>query len=450
MLVDSEKNPKRLTGYQKQAIGLLSIGTFLEYFDLMLYVHMAVLLNKVFFSQDSTYSVQLLSAFAFCSTFVFRPFGALLFGWIGDNIGRKSAIIITTILMACTCITMAVTPPYAEIGFTAAAIVTVCRALQGISSASEVTGAQIYITEMVKPPLQYPAVASVTIFSTLGTMVALGIATLVTSTGFNWRYAFAFGAVIAIIGTMARTTLKETPDFIDAKKRVQLNIEKMGYDPDHIEKNDILKEKTNKKTLISYFLVQCTWPVWSYFGYFYCGNMLIETFGYSPEQVIRNNFFISMGDITGCIILTYLSCKIYPLKILKVNFSLLIIFILFSPFIMSNITNPIYITLMQLFFLIFAPTQFPATAIFFKHFPIFKRFTNTSFIFAVSRAVMFIITSFGLVYLTKYFGYLGVLFIMVPVTIGYYYGLRHFENLEKNAAVQDNDLYQYADQESVA
>lgn len=163
-----QKEQRSLTKNQKQAISLLSIGTFLEYVDLMLYVHMAVLLNTIFFSPDNPYSVKVLSAFAYCSTFVFRPFGALLFGWIGDNIGRKPTIIITTIMMAGTCIGMVVLPSYEEIGFTATVLITLLRGLQGISSATEVTGAELYITEMVKPPVQYPAVALITLFGTLG------------------------------------------------------------------------------------------------------------------------------------------------------------------------------------------------------------------------------------------------------------------------------------------
>ncbi|WP_342170182.1 MFS transporter [Rickettsia endosymbiont of Seladonia tumulorum] len=344
------KEQRKFGRDQKQAISLLSIGSFLEYFDLMLYVHMSVLLNKIFFSPDNTYSVKILSAFAYCSTFVFSPFGSILFGWIGDNIGRKPTIIITTILMSCTCIGMAILPSYDEIGFTATVLVTLFRAIQGISSNTEVTGAELYLTETIKPPLQYPAVTSFTVSTALGTMAALGVAKLVTSTDLNWRYAFLFGAFVAITGTMARTTLKETPDFVDAKRRLQLAIEKTGIDPKKIENNDIVKERTNLKC--------------------------------------------------------------------------------FFPFIMQNLT-PSYIMLIQLYFLIFAPTATPAKAIFYKHFPVFKRFTHTSFTYAMSRALMLLITSFGLAYLTEYFGYWGILMIMIPVTIGYYFGLRHFENLDK-------------------
>ncbi|WP_342267402.1 hypothetical protein [Candidatus Tisiphia endosymbiont of Empis tessellata] len=79
-----------LTREQKEVVGLLSIGTFLEYFDLMLYVHMAVLLNELFFPKTDPHTATLLSAAAFCSTYLLRPFGALIFGWIGDNVGRKA------------------------------------------------------------------------------------------------------------------------------------------------------------------------------------------------------------------------------------------------------------------------------------------------------------------------------------------------------------------------
>ncbi|OZG32524.1 MFS transporter [Rickettsia endosymbiont of Culicoides newsteadi] len=129
-----------LTKEQKEAVCLLSVGTFLEYFDLMLYVHMAVLLNELFFPKTDPHTAALLSAAAFCSTFIFRPFGAFLFGWIGDTVGRKATVIVTTFMMAISCIIMATLPTYAQIGVTAAWLVTVCRIIQGISSMGEIMG----------------------------------------------------------------------------------------------------------------------------------------------------------------------------------------------------------------------------------------------------------------------------------------------------------------------
>jgi len=207
-----------LTKQQKEAIGLLSIGTFLEYFDLMLYVHMAVLLNALFFPKADPFAASLITAFTFCLTFILRPLGALIFGWIGDNIGRKTTVIITTFMMASTCFIMANLPTYAEIGINASIMIIICRIIQGISSLGETVGAELYLTEMTKPPLQYPVVSLITVCCSLGGLTALIIAHFATSYALNWRIAFWFGAGIALIGGISRTALKETPEFVDAKR----------------------------------------------------------------------------------------------------------------------------------------------------------------------------------------------------------------------------------------
>jgi MFS family permease len=214
MTVATSQTQTSLTREQKEAVGLLSIGTMLEYFDLMLYVHMAVLLNELFFPKTDPFTASLLSALAFCSSYILRPFAALIFGYIGDNIGRKATVVITTFLMSFSCIVMANLPTYSQIGITAAWIVTFCRIIQGMSSMGEVVGAELYLTEMIKPPSRYFAVSSMTVAATVGVTVALGVAFFVTSFGINWRIAFWFGAAIALIGSIARTSLRETTEFI--------------------------------------------------------------------------------------------------------------------------------------------------------------------------------------------------------------------------------------------
>ena len=116
-----------LSREQKEAVCLLQIGTFLEYFDLMLYVHMAVVLNDLFFPITDPHTAAIVSAFVFCSTYVLRPIGALIFGHIGDTYGRKATVILTTAMMSMSCIVMANVSTYAQIGISAAWIVTICR-----------------------------------------------------------------------------------------------------------------------------------------------------------------------------------------------------------------------------------------------------------------------------------------------------------------------------------
>jgi MHS family proline/betaine transporter-like MFS transporter len=150
-----------LSGEQKEVVVLMSIGTFLEYFDLMLFVHMSVVLNELFFPKTDPFTASLLSAFAFCSTFIFKPLGALLFGYIGDKIGRKHTVIMTTMIMAISCLIMANVGTYAQIGITASWVITICRALQGMSSIGETIGAELYVLETIRRPYQYVAVGLV-------------------------------------------------------------------------------------------------------------------------------------------------------------------------------------------------------------------------------------------------------------------------------------------------
>ncbi|MDD9335574.1 MAG: MFS transporter [Rickettsiaceae bacterium] len=421
-----------LTREQKQVIGLLSIGTFLEYFDLMLYVHMAVLLNELFFPKTDPDTAAFVSAAAFCSTYLFRPLGAFIFGWLGDHIGRKSTVIITTVLMSLSCIIMASIPTYEEIGIRAVWIVTACRILQGISSMGEKVGASIYVTEITKPPIQYPAVTLIGCLSAAGGTFALAIASLVTSQGFNWRIAFWIGAGIAIIGVLARTALRETPEFADAKRQIKYILEKNKLDGS-LKTNTLVQEKVKVLTTLANFFTLCGWSICFYFSYIHCGNILKNSFHYSAEQVIHQNFIVSIIGLICYFILVYLSYIIYPLIILRVKLIIFSIAILISPYLLNNITSPFVLLLIQLIPIVFGPSQTPAMAIFFKHFPVFKRFTYANVTYAIAHTSMYIVTSFGTVYLVKTFGNYGLLVIMIPLIVGYTFGLHHFEKLEKEA-----------------
>ncbi|HJD61460.1 MAG TPA: MFS transporter [Rickettsia endosymbiont of Columbicola hoogstraali] len=427
------KEQTTLTREQKEAAGILSTATFLEYFDLMLYVHLAVLLNELFFPKYEPSVTSLLSAFTFCSTFIFRPLGAYIFGRIGDKLGRKSTVIITTTLMALSCVVMANAPTYEQIGYFAAVLITVCRAVQGMASVGEIVGAELYLTEITKPPVQYPLVSFIAVASVIGTTAALAVASLVTTHGSNWRIAFWIGAAIAVIGGYARTKLRETPDFVDASARLLRRYEKINFDTKELKHDEIFNQKPSRKTTIYFFIMSCAWPICFYYTYITCSEVLKNSFGYSASQVIHHNFIISMFHFATLSFICFLSYKIYPLKILRVKLALLLIFILSSPYLLGNVTTPMQLLLIQICLISCSFSTFPAVPIFFRHFPVFKRFTYSSMIYAISRALMYVITSFGIIYLTKYFGHYGLFIVMVPLLVTCMFGLNHFQELEKKA-----------------
>ena len=425
-----------LTREQKEAVGLLQIGTFLEYFDLMLYVHMAVLMNELFFPKTDPHTAALLTAFAFCSTYVLRPFGALIFGYIGDNIGRKTTVIITTTMMAMSCLVMANLPTYAQIGISAAWIVTICRIIQGLSSMGEIMGAQIYVSEITKPPVAYPAVSSISVASAVGSMAAVGIAALTTHCGFNWRVAFWIGACIAVIGSIARTRLRETPEFVDMRLKLKLSIEKYrGVKSKKREKllnaaSYFRKYKTPPLTLLSYFFIQCGWPVSFYLVYMYLSPILRDIYHYTSEDIILHNFILTIAQTLQAIAWSVVSFYFHPLKIMRIKGAVFALLMILIPVCLLFQASIWAISLLQFFILVFNVGEGPAQYVFIKHIPVYKRFTASSFIYALGRAVAYIITSFGLVYLTEWLNFWGTLFVTLPLCISFLWAIKHFEKLE--------------------
>ena len=427
---------------QKEAIGLLSVGSFLESFDLFLYVHLAVLLNELFFPKADPHTTALQQAFSYCATFALRPFGALLVGYIGDSIGREAIIVITTLMMAITCLVMAMLPTYAQIGITASWIFIVCRILQGLSALGEKVGAELYLTEITKPPFQYMIVGLIFCAIDIGSVAAIGVSALVTSYGFNWRFAFLIGAVVALIGSMARTKLKESPEFVDARRRIKTDIQEGAKSQAELDYIVTHQGKVNKKTSLAYFLVHCGGPVGFYWVYMYCGSMLRDTLGCTVHQVLSQNFMVGLIQLAGSFSLSFLGSKLYPLRILKFTGVIFCVIVLASPLLLSHISTPRQLFFIQAIAVLFIPSGLPAGPIFYKYFPILKRFTYASFLFAMSRAVMAIIASFGLLYLVQYFAYWGLLILIGPVIVGYGWGIIYFERLERAIGNDPSKVYE--------
>jgi MFS transporter, MHS family, proline/betaine transporter len=428
---------RRLNKEQKGAIFLLQVGTFLEYFDLMLFVHMAVILNELFFPKFDPFISSLLSAFTFCSTFALKPIGALLFGYIGDKVGRKHTVIITTMIMAVSCIVMANVPTYAQIGITASWVITICRALQGMSSIGESIGAELYTAELIEPPLRYKAVGYIGFAGVVGMSVSLMVAQVVLSLGINWRVIFWIGATIALIGSAARVTLRESPEFSDATRKLRSMLKRAGEDEQALQSNAAFLEKVSFKTSLAYFLIFCGWPFCFYFSYVYCGTILKTQFHYTSVELIRHNFIVSIFNLVGLFTFIRLTEKIHPLLLLKLKLIIYVPFLFLVPFLLAKAESSLTILVIQIIGVAFGHSTIPAKAIFLMHFPIFKRFRYASMITAMAHITLYIITSFGLVYATRFLGAYGIFLVSMPITLCFLLGLLHFEKLEK----QSGDYY---------
>jgi len=418
-------NNGKLTRYQKEAIAIISFGTFLEYFDLFLYIHMAILLNDLFFPKSDPTTTQLLTAFAFCSTFMLRPIGGLIMGKIGDVMGRKATIILTTFLMSMACLLMAKLPTYAEIGIYATFGVILCRVMQGFSSLGEAMGALLYMNEFLKSPNRYVASGIIDFAARLGTMFALVVASFALFADFNWRLAFWIGAVIAVIGVFARIRLRETPEFADYKTRMKLKEEQSGskiYTPSKNVKYD-------KKAILALFSSISIAPISLYVTYIYIGEFMKNSLGLSPGDVINHNLRLAFLAALASVIFVLFVRKFHPIKILKFNIILVAVIIPFVPYCLENVKNLYLITCLQ--FLIYAfVCTFYNEAIWVKHFPVEKRFIIVATTFGTAIALGTAIVSFGLPPLSKYMGHYAILVFFIPCIIGFLWSLSYLKELE--------------------
>ena len=427
---------KGMTREQKWSVVLLSFGTFLEYFDLMLYAHMSILLNNMFFPQANPLTKQLLTATTFCLTYFLRPVAGVVVGKIGDTFGRKFTIMITTFIMATACLIMAITPEYKDVGITATVMIIIARMLQGFSSLGELMGAQIYITEMLKVPLRCAMSGVIVSGAKLGSLFALVVAFTVLSTGFSWRWAFGFGAFIAVIGLMARTKLRETPEFADYKRRIFDKREKNKQDIGKI--HSIYSEKIDIKTVLAFAFTELHSPICFCITYLYMNTFMTKSLGMKPEQAITHNIKIALVNVLLTLSVAYLVKKIHPIKVAIITVSFFIIFIAFIPCWLNSIagtgyntTNLFFIFCMQFIVSSFGVSTWGTLdAIQYKYLPIGKRFTLVGTTFGISNPLGFAIASLGLIPLNHYFGHYGLLFIFTPTVVGYLWSLYYFRKLE--------------------
>ncbi|WP_435200046.1 MFS transporter [Janibacter sp. GS2] len=202
------------------------VGTTVEWYDFFLYgVAAGIVFNKLYFPSEDPVVGTLLAFATFAVGFVARPFGGLIFGHIGDRVGRKKTLIATMMIMGVATFLIGVLPTYASIGVAAPILLVVLRLAQGIAIGGEWGGAVLMSTEYA-PPGRKGLFGSVpqmglAIGLLLGTGV-FSILTWVTSEeaflAWGWRIAFGLSAVLVLVGLYIRLKVMETPAFRKLEK----------------------------------------------------------------------------------------------------------------------------------------------------------------------------------------------------------------------------------------
>jgi MHS family proline/betaine transporter-like MFS transporter len=204
-----------------RAVSAAALGNMMEWYDFGVYAYLATTLGKVFFPSSSP-GAQVVSTFAtFAAAFFVRPLGGLVFGPLGDRIGRKRVLAITMLLMAISTFAVGFLPGYSAIGFGAPILLLLARLVQGFSTGGEYAGATTYIAEYA-PDKRRGFLGSWLDFGTfVGYAFGSGIVTLLTAilgtqgmVDWGWRVPFFVAGPLGLVGLYMRLRLEETPAFL--------------------------------------------------------------------------------------------------------------------------------------------------------------------------------------------------------------------------------------------
>ena len=209
-----------MTAEQRKVIFASSLGTVFEWYDFYLYGSLASIIAKQFFSGLDSGAAFIFALLAFAAGFLVRPFGALVFGRLGDMIGRKYTFLVTLVIMGLSTFIVGLLPSYASIGVAAPVILIALRMLQGLALGGEYGGAATYVAEHAPQNKRGAYTSWIQTTATLGLflslMVILGVRTLIGEAAFadwGWRIPFIVSIVLLAVSVYMRLSMNESPAF---------------------------------------------------------------------------------------------------------------------------------------------------------------------------------------------------------------------------------------------
>lgn len=215
----------KVTGTEKRVILASSLGTVFEWYDFYLYGLLATIISAQFFSGVNETTGFIFALAAFAAGFAVRPFGALVFGRLGDMVGRKYTFLVTMGLMGFATFTVGLLPNYASIGVAAPIMLVVLRLVQGLALGGEYGGAATYVAEHAPNNKRGLYTSFIQTTATLGLFAALlvviGTRTLIGEEAFldwGWRVPFLISALLLGVSLWIRLQLQESPVFQKMKE----------------------------------------------------------------------------------------------------------------------------------------------------------------------------------------------------------------------------------------
>ncbi len=268
-----------------KVISASSVGTMIEWYDFYIFGMLAKTISTQFFPEGNATAALLSTLAIFAAGFIVRPFGALVFGRLGDLIGRKYTFLLTLVLMGGSTFLIGLVPGYASIGIAAPILVLLLRLIQGLALGGEYGGAATYVAEHSPANKRGFYTSWIQTTATLGLFVALGVIMLVkmnmTDEQFNaqwggWRYPFWISILLVIVSVYIRLKMSESPLFSKLKAEGKTSVNPL---------KESFRHKANfKMVLLALFgAVMGQGVIW-YTGQFYAQSFLENSAKLDFEQ----------------------------------------------------------------------------------------------------------------------------------------------------------------------
>ncbi len=209
-----------MTSEEKKVVFASSLGTVFEWYDFYLFGAMAAIMGRQFFAPLDPSTQLIFTLMAFAAGFAVRPFGAIVFGRIGDLVGRKYTFLVTILIMGLSTFIVGVIPSYASIGIAAPIILIALRLLQGLALGGEYGGAATYVAEHAPHGRRGFYTSFIQTTATVGLMlsliVILGTRTVIGEAGFaewGWRVPYLVSIILLAVSVWIRLSMNESPAF---------------------------------------------------------------------------------------------------------------------------------------------------------------------------------------------------------------------------------------------
>ena len=262
----------------KRVVIASSAGTAFEWYDFFIFGVLVTTIQRVFFAGLNPTAGLIAALALFAAGFVFRPVGALIFGAIGDRLGRKGAFIATVSIMGGATFAIGLLPTYETAGILSPILLIVLRILQGLALGGEYGGAAIYVAEHSAPEKRGASTGWIQASASFGLLAALLVIlatrTLVGEDAFatwGWRVPFIVSVVLLAISVWMRVKLSESPAFSKLKE---------AGDVCHTPFREAFARRENvKRVLIAFFGIMCAQGAVWYFTFFYVQVFLERSLG---------------------------------------------------------------------------------------------------------------------------------------------------------------------------